>query len=296
MTIERIPISLIRPNPDNPRQTFPIEHIRQLAASIRAAGLMQPITVRRVQPDEVGTTYEIVAGECRWRAHRLLAETDKRFETIKAQVERLSTKDRDVAAIIENLQRADLNPIEEARAFAAMVAKGWEPEALARAVGCAPFRVRWRLSLMDLDTSIQQLVATGALPPLYALEMAKLSHSDQRRVMAGYTAGKLTTIDAIRSAVATLQDKAAQPDLLPAQAPQASPQDVFTLNQMETRIERMAAMAASGWKDGECIVATRVSPDRTELMADKIKATIQALKIMEKELRRACAARETALI
>ena len=106
--IEQIPVGWIHPNPDQPRRTFDEGALEQLAQSMRSAGVMQPIIVRR--RDE--TKYEIVAGERRWRAAGMLG-----LERIPAIVREL--EDQTVAewALIENLQREDLNPIERADAF-----------------------------------------------------------------------------------------------------------------------------------------------------------------------------------
>ena len=120
--IRNLPTEDVYPNPDQPRKTFDEAKLREFAASIREHGLLQPITVR---PDDAGR-YMIVLGERRWRAHKLAAIT-----TIKANVVRNIT-DAELAeqAIVENLQRVDIAPIEEARSFQAMLDKGYTVDTL----------------------------------------------------------------------------------------------------------------------------------------------------------------------
>ena len=112
--VEEIAISLIHPNPDQPRRHFPQDELDSLAASIVDKGVLQPILVRPIA--ETDGEYQIVAGERRWRAAQ-----QAHLHTIPALVRELNDLDVMEIALIENLQRADLNPLEEARAYQAMV-------------------------------------------------------------------------------------------------------------------------------------------------------------------------------
>ncbi|WP_022655325.1 ParB/RepB/Spo0J family partition protein [uncultured Desulfovibrio sp.] len=108
--ISLLPLTVLRPNPDQPRQHFDPEGLQELADSIKAQGIIQPLLVRPQKSD--GTTYQIVAGERRWRAARLAG-----LAQVPVFVRELSDKEVMAAALIENLQREDLNPIEEALAL-----------------------------------------------------------------------------------------------------------------------------------------------------------------------------------
>ena len=112
-TLMEIEITKISPSPRNPRKTFSEEDIAELAQNIRNQGLLQPITVR-----PIGKTYEIVCGERRYRACKLNAEEDKKKKaTIACIVKEMTDEEAFEAMITENLQRKDVDPIEEAFAF-----------------------------------------------------------------------------------------------------------------------------------------------------------------------------------
>src|SRR5437588_477535 len=109
---KRVPIEFLRPNPRNPRRTFPDAELDELAASIRERGIIQPILVRTVRG--AADAYEIIAGERRWRAAQRAAMHD-------VPIILLEVTDREALelAIIENVQRSDLNPLEEAMGYQA---------------------------------------------------------------------------------------------------------------------------------------------------------------------------------
>ena len=100
---------------------------------------------------------------------------------------------------------------------------------------------------------------------------------------------------ALVSAIDTIIEGTTQSDMFGEEAPKASDEDVAVVNSMEAKIDRMATLAAAGWKDGECLVATKVSRDRARLMADKIKAMRGALSVMQRQLEAAAAQAEIVL-
>jgi ParB family chromosome partitioning protein len=110
-SITELELSAIEPNPDQPRKEFDQERLEELAASIKEHGIVQPIVVR-----PKGKGYEIVAGERRWRAARLAG-----LEKVPALVREFSEAERMEIALVENLQREDLNPLEEAEAYRALM-------------------------------------------------------------------------------------------------------------------------------------------------------------------------------
>jgi ParB family chromosome partitioning protein len=250
-------------------------------------GLLQAITVR---PHRKGR-FEIVAGECRWRAHKLLAERGfKTFSTIKATVVRMNNLARDIAAIIENLQREDIAPIEEARAFKQLVDRGLEPEQIAKQVGCAVFRVRWRLALLNLAPPILALFEADQLDRQQAMEISRLpDHADQNRILRLINRGQLQGWKPVRNAVEAIIEGATQADIFGDAAPKPSREDARTLTAMEQRIEVMTKLLGAGWRNGECIVAARINLDRAGLMADRLNAIAKTCGIMERELRHVAA-------
>ncbi|MEI8132609.1 MAG: ParB/RepB/Spo0J family partition protein, partial [Leptolinea sp.] len=146
---------------DNDRTVFDQKALKELAESIRQDGLAQPITVRPILDGE--KRYEIVAGERRFRACTLLE-----MEEIPAIVRELSDDQAASIMLLENLQRVDLNPMEEARAYQKRMQAGWTPKELTEQTKIAPNRIASRLGLLKLIPAAQKLVADGQLPLKFA--------------------------------------------------------------------------------------------------------------------------------
>lgn len=151
------PIDLIRPNPDQPRRRFPPAEMEELTSSIREKGILQPLLVRQ-DPSQPGA-YQIIAGERRWRA----AQAANLHE---APIVVRDFDDAEVLeiAIIENVQRADLDPIEEAAGYAQLVEKYGHTQAhLAAAVGKSRSHIANSLRLLSLPEDVQEHLALGRL-------------------------------------------------------------------------------------------------------------------------------------
>lgn len=154
--IKQIAMESIEPNPYQPRITFDEDSLQELAASIEEKGVLQPITVR-----EKGERFELVAGERRWRAARMAG-----LKEIPALVRKLSDREIMEIALIENLQREDLNPIEEAQAYGVLMQEfGLTQEEVAQAVGKGRPTVANRLRLLRLPGKVQEHIADGSLSP-----------------------------------------------------------------------------------------------------------------------------------
>jgi ParB family chromosome partitioning protein len=150
-----IPIHEIEPNPQQPRHDFPAEELDPLADSIKESGLLQPVLVRRVGESR----YQLVAGERRWRA-----ATRAGFERIPAIVREARDSEMLPLALIENLVREDLNPIDEALAYQELAeAEGWTQDQIAQRVGKGRVHVANTVRLLNLPTSLQKEVRDGAL-------------------------------------------------------------------------------------------------------------------------------------
>jgi ParB family transcriptional regulator, chromosome partitioning protein len=173
--LRQLPLELVRPNPGQPRKRFDEEALAALAGSLAERGVVQPILVRPV----AGGTYELVAGERRWRAAQLAG-----LETIPAIV-----RDHDDAAslevaLVENMAREDLNPVEEARAVAALVEElGLSREAVGKKVGRSRVAISNLLRILDLPDEALALIEAGQLTEGHgrALLMAP-DHADRRRL------------------------------------------------------------------------------------------------------------------
>lgn len=152
-----VPIEQVFPNPDQPRRHFDETALQELAASIREKGVLQPLIVRRM-PGE-SSSYQIVAGERRWRASQLAQQHD-----VPVIIRDFSDAEVLEIAIVENIQRADLNPIDEARGFRQLIDRfGHTQEKLGEVLGKSRSHVANSLRLMQLPEDVQGLVAEGAL-------------------------------------------------------------------------------------------------------------------------------------
>ncbi|TAJ66492.1 ParB/RepB/Spo0J family partition protein [Brevundimonas sp.] len=155
--VRMAPIESLRPNPDQPRKIFDREDLEELAASIRDKGVLQPILVR-TQPGEDGA-WQIIAGERRWRAAQLARLTEAPI--IIKEMDDVAVFE---VAIIENVQRADLNPLEEADAYRLLMERfGRTQDAVAGVVGKSRSHVANTLRLLQLPEEVLHHVRTGKL-------------------------------------------------------------------------------------------------------------------------------------
>jgi ParB family transcriptional regulator, chromosome partitioning protein len=152
---DELPATALTPNPRQPRQTFDEEALDELAASIREVGLLQPVVVRKVMPGH----YEIIMGERRWRACQLAGLTE-----IPAIVRETSDDDLLRDALIENLHRERLNPLEEAAAYQQLLQDfSATHDELAKKIGRSRPHISNTIRLLNLPASVQKRVAAGVL-------------------------------------------------------------------------------------------------------------------------------------
>jgi ParB family chromosome partitioning protein len=174
--LRELPVSLIKPNPTQPRTKFDEEALAALAASIEASGVVQPLLVRPL-PDGC---YELVAGERRWRAAQQAG-----IEKVPAVVRDQEEAERLQAALIENMVREDLNPVEEARACDALVRDlGLTKEELARRVGRSRPAVSNLTRLLELPDEALQLLEAGDLSEGHGKALLGVPGNDVRRRLA----------------------------------------------------------------------------------------------------------------
>ncbi len=174
--LRELPVSLIKPNPGQPRTNFDPEALAALAKSIESSGIVQPLLVRPL-PDG---SYELVAGERRWRAAQKAG-----LEKVPAVVREQAEAERLQAALIENMVREDLNPVEEARACAALVEDlGLTKEDLARRVGRSRPAVSNLIRLLELPDETLELLESGELSGGHGRALLGASGNDVRRRLA----------------------------------------------------------------------------------------------------------------
>jgi ParB family chromosome partitioning protein len=167
---QRAPIEMIRPNPRNPRRTFDEQALESLTDSIREKGIIQPLIVRRISSD----AYEIVAGERRWRAAQRAGLHEAPIVVVDA-----TDQESLEFAIIENVQRSDLNPIDEAQGYARLQSEFKYAQAdVAKVVGKSRSHVANTLRLLTLPAEVQKLAVDGALSAGHARALVGLENAD----------------------------------------------------------------------------------------------------------------------
>ena len=189
--VRDIPIEDIDPNMGQPRKEFDEDALKQLAESIKAAGVLSPILVV-----ENGTRFSIVAGERRYRASRLAGLT-----TVPCIVRDMTSEQQMAAALIENVQRQDLNPVEEANAIQSLMKEcGYTQEQVGQKLGKSRPVIANSLRLLTLPEDVLAMVAAGELSAGHARVLAGLSDENQQRKLAeecvseGYSVRKLEEI------------------------------------------------------------------------------------------------------
>jgi ParB family chromosome partitioning protein len=174
--LRQLPVDLITPNPRQPRRVFDEASLVALAGSLGDRGLLQPVLVR----PSAGGTYELIAGERRWRAARLAG-----LDTIPALVRAHDDAESLELALIENMAREDLNPIEEARACALLVEElGVTREEIGRRVGRSRVAVSNLLRLLDLPDEALEMLARGDLTEGHGRAILMAQGHDERRRLA----------------------------------------------------------------------------------------------------------------
>jgi ParB family chromosome partitioning protein len=196
-----IDLARITPDPDQPRREFDPQALADLAASVKARGILQPLLVRW---DEPAARWTIITGERRYRAAMMAGLSAVPCVEYKGPID---ASDRLEVQLIENALRADLTPIEQATAFRALLdRREWTYRDLAANLHIALSSVARALALLDLPTVVQEQVERGEVPATTAAELAKIADpATQAEVAAAAVAGKLTrsevaeVVQAVRS-------------------------------------------------------------------------------------------------
>ena len=197
--VREIPIELIHRNVEQPRQNFPEVEIEELATSIREKGILQPILVR--PSPHAGGAYEIVAGERRWRAAQAAG-----LKTLPALVRELGDLEAFEIAVIENIQREDLNATEEARAYGALMSRAQiTQEQVAQRVGTSRSHVANMLRLLQLPAGVLEHLVQGRLSAGHA--RALLGANDPSALAEVVVARQLS----VREAEALVRGKGPRP-------------------------------------------------------------------------------------
>jgi ParB family chromosome partitioning protein len=247
--VQRIRIENIVPNRYQPRHTFSKEDLAELAASIKESGVLQPIMVRR-KGDGI---YELIAGERRWRASK-----EAGLETIPVVIRNCSDQEALLLALVENLQREDLNPMETARAYSRMMNEfGLTQDAIAVKVGRDRSSIANFVRLIHLHPEVQELVEGGTLTTGHAKALLGLpSPEEQLRIGKLVAAGTLSVRETEKLVELNLVGKKRQP-----KSPRSSP-----WTDLEARLQKRLGtkVTVHPHKQGGKVVIYYFSPDELD--------------------------------
>jgi ParB family chromosome partitioning protein len=240
--LRELPVGLIKPNPSQPRTKFDEEALAALAASIEASGVVQPLLVRPL-PDG---SYELVAGERRWRAAQQAG-----LEKVPAVIRDQAEAERLQAALIENMVREDLNPVEEAKACSALVEDlGLTKEELARRVGRSRPAVSNLIRLLELPDEALELLESGDLSEGHGKAILGVPGNDVRRRLARDAAHAGWSVRETEERVRL----AGQPKARPRRAP-TDPDAIAALRDAADALEEALGHEVTTRAKGEGIVA-----------------------------------------
>jgi ParB family transcriptional regulator, chromosome partitioning protein len=269
--VQRIPVAQIRPNPFQPRRDFRAEELAELQASLRVSGLLQPITVRKVGDD----AYELIMGERRLRAASQIGWTE-----IPAVVK--DSKDVDerallTLALVENLQRADLNPVEEAQGYKRLTDEfGLTQQQVADAVGKDRSTIANFLRVLSLPTAVRQMLNNGLITVGHA--RALLALADDRRMtdLADEVVANQLSVREVERRVREANEPAAAPETgrqhaprapaLPEPSNQASPELRRIEDQLRRHLQTDVHLALTGKEKGILRIGFYSSEDLERLL------------------------------
>ena len=204
-SLRSLPISKVEPNERQPRESFDGEKLEALAESIRSHGIIQPITVRRLEGDR----YQIIAGERRWRAARMAG-----LKELPAKIVEANDREAMALALVENLQREDLNPVEQARGLRRLLEEyGCTQESAAELVGCSRPALTNALRLLALPEPVLAMLEDGRLSAGHG--RALLALGEEKRIQAAAEAAlrqelNVRQTEALVKKLLTPEKKAAQ--------------------------------------------------------------------------------------
>ncbi|MBM4283722.1 MAG: ParB/RepB/Spo0J family partition protein [Deltaproteobacteria bacterium] len=254
------------------RKFFPREALEELALSIKEQGLIEPLVVA---PRD--SRFMLIAGERRWRAAHLAG-----LEKVPVRV--LEADDQQVAemALVENIQRQDLTPLEEARAFQSMIDSGYTREELAQKLGFKQvWRVDERLSLLKLAPKFQEAMVQGIISPSQAFEMSRLANpDDQELVFQKIRAGELSTYNHLRRFVTAMVDAKKQTALfaLPKK------EDLELVSRWEKVLDAVTGLIVKSFSPDDCRVLAKVYQGNTHVNLEKIDLIIKHLNLVKKAM------------
>ncbi len=258
-----VPVNAVAPNPRQPRTRFDDEAIGALAASIREVGILQPIVVRKA-----GAGYELIAGERRLRAARVAG-----LATVPVVVRDTDDADTLREALIENIHREDLGPIELAEAFRQLLEElGLKQEELAERVGVSRSHIANTIRLLQLPIDVQQLLTDGKLQAGHARSLLSLGDGEAQTTLALRTVAEDLSVREVEDLVRRYIEAPAEK---PASAPKAGdqPPSDTTLSEVEEILSEQLATRVQiqmGKKRGRVVIEFGSADDLERIVSEII--------------------------
>ena len=264
-SLNELPIEEVGPGPFQPRKKINEQQLSELSASIEAQGVLQPIVVREraVQDSQTGIRYEIIAGERRWRAAQLA-----NLETIPAVVKTVSDIDAVAIALIENIQRENLNPLEEANAFQRLIIEyEMTHQEVANSVGRARASISNMLRLLELPNSVQELLNNSSINMGHARALLSIQDPAMQLEVANLVAEKKLSVRETEKLVKSIIEGKTKEK----KQPQKKDQDIINLedtltNQLGAKVTIKHNQAGAG-----TLPISYTSTDELEGILNKIK-------------------------
>ena len=251
-----LPISKVEPRLEQPREYFDEDALQELADSIAQYGLIQPITVRKLNTGY----YQIIAGERRWRASRLAGLTEVPVRVIEADDRRTAE-----LALVENLQREDLNPIEEAKGYRTLIEEyGLTQEEAARSVGCSRPAITNAMRLLSLSAPVLEMVEKGELSAGHARALVPISDEKLQWEAANEVKNKNLSVRKTEQLAARLTREPKTEK--PANDPLAVDYSAEVSNQLTAALGRRVRLV-DGKKTGRIEIEFYGADDREALIA-----------------------------
>jgi ParB family transcriptional regulator, chromosome partitioning protein len=240
--VVEVGVDQISPNPHQPRQAINQDELRELAHSIAEHGLIQPLVVT-----QVGEAYQLIAGERRWRASRLAG-----LATVPVVVKETTPQQMLELAIVENIQRADLNPLEEAHAYAQLMEEfGLTQEVVAERVGKSRTAVANTVRLLNLPAQIKEDLATGQLTEGHARALLSLKKErDQLNAAATIVSKGLN----VRQTEALVRQMLAGEETPKPKRPSLTPHDKAMLDRFQTKLGTKVELSRNEEDEGKLTI------------------------------------------
>ena len=266
-----LPHDQIFPNPTQPRQFFHQGKLEELAQSIAENGLMEPLIV--VPRDG---RYMIIAGERRWRACGFAG-----MKEVPVIIKEADDRQVSELALLENLQREDLNVVEEALAYQDLMNRGLTQEEIARKMGMKQtWRIQERLNLLKLTPVFRDYVVKNILSPSQAQEMSRLPEHQQGIVFDKIQAGKLDTYNKLRSMVNSMIQVEEQTSFIV----EPSPDEKKVVARYDVMIEKMATFLRNSFNRDDLTVLAKVLTPEAKTNIERIDDMVAHLNKIKRAL------------